>query len=102
MKTNNLDAPWVVFKGQIYRADHKPAPFTSTDGKHYPDYHDGLVALAYTDEDKRAIAALPRMLKALEWAQRIVASRGPDKWFDIHCRIEIEETIAAVKGEPTQ
>lgn len=91
MKTN-LDVPWVVFQGAIYRADHKLAPFTH-DGKHHPDYHDGLVALAYTDEDKRAIAALPELIAALE----SILVNPSDESLNIYLA---RKSLAAVKGEP--
>lgn len=72
---NNTNVNWVEFKGQIYREDHKPAPFTSIEGKHYPDYHDGLVSVAYSEGDRALIAAAPTMFYYLQ----MLAEGGDDK-----------------------
>jgi hypothetical protein len=64
--TATASAPsWVVFNGHVYRSDHKPAPFTSKEGVHYPRYHDGLVALVYEPQQLGLIGAAPELLAAL-------------------------------------
>lgn len=72
MSTENTTAPGVkpapklvAFRGNIYRADHRPAPFTDKEGVYHADFHDGLVAIVYSPQHLGVMAAAPDMMEAL-------------------------------------